>query len=311
MSAAPRPGEKVRSSGAVRDRLETQLRGIGEVRMPDEAEEPILAPATRAAVFEWMAELRAIAELKAAGLKPRSSALLYGPPGTGKTTLAHHLAARLGIPMVLVGAEGIMAKYLGESEALLTRLFDALERAESPVLLFLDELDAIGGHRSRNSGGGADNARSSILTVLLRRIERFEGMCCAATNRQDHLDPALWRRFHLQVAVELPGDEERFAILRRYGLPWAWSDDALDLLTDATAGASPALLRGVMEGMKRARVLAPRIRREAEAPAHALRRVVAAAAPPPEIAPPPLWQPDGGVWAALEAMEWPVREDAR
>jgi SpoVK/Ycf46/Vps4 family AAA+-type ATPase len=280
------------------------MRDFGDVMAPGEAEEPILAPAVRAALFEWLAELRAEDELAAAKLKPRSSALLYGPPGCGKTTLAHHLAARLGLPMVAIGAEGIMAKYLGESEGKLDKLFRTLDRSE-PCIVFLDEVESIGGHRSRNTGGSADNARSSILTVLLRKIERYDGMIIAATNRQDHLDPALWRRFHLQISVDLPQAEERFAILRRYGMPFAFSDDDIDLLVDATDGASPALLRGVMENMKRAAVLAERLGRQAETAVDVLRRIVVSVAPPPEIEPPPLWADDGPTWRALAGLTWP------
>jgi SpoVK/Ycf46/Vps4 family AAA+-type ATPase len=265
------------------------MRDFGEVLTPEEAEEPILAPATRAALFEWMGELRAADALADVGLKPRSRCLLHGPPGCGKTTLAHHLAARLGMPMVTIGAEGIMASMLGESEKKLTGLFAALTTSKLQCLVFMDEVEAIGGHRSKNRGGGADNARSSILTVLLRKIETYSGLLIAATNRPDDLDPALWRRFHLQLAVDLPGDEERFAILRRYGLPFVWRDEDLDMLADATAGASPALLRGVMEGVKRALILAPRLQRDASDPAEVFRTIVGSVSPPPEIYPPMLW----------------------
>ena len=285
--------------------LRRSLGAMAEVLAPEAAEEPILAPAARAAVFEWLAELRAEDELRAVGLKPRATALLHGPPGCGKTTLAHHLAARLGIPMVLVGSENVFRPYLGESEAVIDKLFKALATASVPCLVFLDEIEAVGGSRARNNRGGADNARSSVPTVLLRRIEQFTGLLVAATNRPQDLDTALWRRFHLQVAVDLPGDDERFAILRRYGLPFAFADADLDRLCELTDGASPALLRGVMEGVKRALVIGPRIGRDLSQPVPVFARIVASVMPPPEIMPPPLWEPGGA--AALAAMTWPPR----
>jgi len=282
--------------------LAASLRGLAEVVAPDEAEEPILGGATRAAMFEWLAELRAADDLAAAGLKPRSTALMFGPPGCGKTTLAHHIAARLGIPMVMIGAENIFSAYLGASEDRVDKLFRALGAAEEPCLVFLDEIEAIGGKRENNKGGGADNARTSILTVILRRIERYSGMLAAATNRPQDLDPALWRRFHLQVEVGLPGDDERFAILRRYGAPFRFADADLDLLADLTVGASPALLRGVMEGIKRALILAPRMGRELGSARDVIGRVVASVSPPPEIQGVPLW---GGAIDDVAGLSWP------
>lgn len=297
-------GDRRRQSApsAAATTLRHELRGLAEVMAPDEAEEPILGGATRAAMVEWLAEIRAADNLVEVGLKPRSTALLFGPPGCGKTTLAHHIAARLGYPMALVGAETLFKPYLGESEQAMDRLFRAMDRTEVPCMLFLDEVEAIGGKRDQNLRGGADNARTAMLTVLLRRIERFKGMLVAATNRPQDLDPALWRRFGLQVEVGLPGDDERFAILRRYGLPFQFSDDDLDILTALTSGASPALLRGVMEGIKRALVLGPLMRRNAGSALSVIGRVVASVSPPPEIQGVPLWS---GTIDDVAGMAWP------
>ncbi|SHO65849.1 ATPase family associated with various cellular activities (AAA) [Pseudoxanthobacter soli DSM 19599] len=285
------------------EKLRARMGQLAEVRAPGEAEEPILSPEVRAAVFSWLAELSAVDELKAAGLKPRSTALLSGPPGTGKTTLGHHLAARLGVPLVLVGAENLLRPYLGDAEQQMQKLFAAIQGVKAVVLL--DEIEAIGRSRALGGHSGASEGRMSMLTVMLRKIEAFNGILIGATNQPGILDPALWRRFHLQLVVDLPGDDERFAIIRRYGLPFVFRDEDIDILVDVTDGASPALLRGLMEGLKRAIVLGPRMRWRTNDLPWIAERITAALAPPPEMQPhPPLWA-DPTTLDRLAAIHWP------
>lgn len=286
--------------------LKTHFGPSFEIMAPSDAEEPILAPNVRVALFAWMAEIRARDELKAVGLKPRNTALFYGPPGCGKTTMAHHLAARLGMPLVLIGSENIISSGWGEAEAALTKLFGKLKSSPFPCVAFVDELEGMGGSRDKNKGGSADNARTSLLGVLLRKIETYDGYIVGATNRPEDIDTALWRRFHLQVSIDLPGGDERFSILRRYGLPFEFTDDDIDLLTELTIGASPALLRGLMEGVKRALVIGARINIDITDPVRVFSRVTVSVQPPPEITKPPLWESASD----LSRLSWPpARKD--
>lgn len=285
-----------------------RLAKYADILLPGEVEPPILTPPVRAALFDWMAEIRAAEQLAGVGLKPRRLALLYGPPGCGKTTFAHHFAARLGLPLACIRSESVISKYVGATGENLGDLFTALKIAAGEVVAFFDEIDAIGLKREHSQA--SSNERSSYLNVFLRRIEMLSGISLAATNREDALDPALWRRFDLQIKVELPGPDERFAILKRYGLPFAFAEDDLELIVEHTGGASPALLRGLMEGMKRALVMLPALNRPCSDPVEILRSVIASVAPPPGYDPvPPLWREHN--LRDFASMTWPpAREDA-
>jgi SpoVK/Ycf46/Vps4 family AAA+-type ATPase len=281
---------------------------FAEVMRPEDIDEPILAPSVAHAVHEWLVEINNAAELAAVGIQPRRLALLYGPPGTGKTTLAHHLSARLGLPLVAVQSEKIVDGHLGATGENIGRLFDILRVIETSCVLLLDEFDALAQKRL-NARQGAEQERNQSLAVLLRRIEAFRGVGMAATNMKDSLDAAMWRRFGLQISVDLPGDVERFAILRKYAAPFDLSDEALDVLVDATRGCSPSLLRQLMEGMKRALVLAHRLHVDVSRPAEVFARIVASIAPPPEMEQPPLWARTAAV-DALAGIAWPPERAA-
>jgi SpoVK/Ycf46/Vps4 family AAA+-type ATPase len=285
----------------------SEVEQFAEILRPQDIDEPILAPTVAHAVHEWLVEINNEAELAAAKVEPRRLALLYGPPGTGKTTLAHHFASRLGLPLVAVQSERIVGKYLGETGSNLGRVFDILKKIEKHCVLLLDEFDAIAQKRIQaTGGGGAVQERNQALTVLLRRIESYRGVGLAATNTKDALDPAMWRRFGLQISVDLPGEHERFAILRRYALPFDLDDEAIDLLVIATRGCSPSLLRQLMEGMKRTLVLAARLHFDVSQPAAVFAHVIASIAPPPEMQQPPLWSEPRAL-DSIRDIAWPPK----
>jgi len=255
-----------------------------------------------------MTELRASDELRAVGIKPRHTALLHGPPGTGKTTLAHHFAARLGLPLIAIMSERIVDSLVGSTGQNFGNIFDALAAVEGDCVVLFDEADAIFSKRS-DGGKSADKHFNQALTVVLRRIEAYSGIALAATNLADDIDPAIWRRFSMQICVALPGEDERFAILKRYAAPFDLPDADLDLLVELTEGASPALLRGVMEGMKRALILGPKLRRDVSAAVPVFQQIIASIAPPPGISAPQLWSAKTAV-NELAALTWPPQRAA-
>lgn len=282
------------------------LETFGDLLMPQQAEEPILSRPARQALLEWLTEIWAGDELAAAGLRPRSRAMFHGGPGTGKTTLAHHLAARLGLPLLCVAPERIVDAYLGSTGRALGNLFRAVRPApdgEGPVVLFFDEFDALA---ARRQAGGRDAQRemNSVVDVLLQRIEAHDGILIAATNHADQLDPAIWRRFQLHVELGLPGQEERERILARYLAPYRLPSGALSALARSCETATPALLRQLCEGIKRALVLGPRLGWPMGC-ADVFGRVLASVAPHPDAGLPPLWA-RGGDDPALAALPWPL-----
>lgn len=281
---------------------EPSLSDWAELMEPSEAVEPILAAPVRAALTEWLTEIWAADELAAVGLKPRARALFHGPPGVGKTTLAHHLAARLGLPLAAVRPDRVIDCWIGSTGRAIGGLFDCAVE-EGPVVLFLDEFEALAGRRL-DARQGAEQERNNSLDVLLQRMDAHDGFLIAATNLPTLLDSAVWRRFDIQMEIALPGPAERARILARYLAPYGLPTAAMEGLADAMGLASPALMRQFCEGLKRQLVLGPRLcwdmGREA-----VIGRILAAVAPHPEAGKPRLWAL-GVEDRAVRALPWPL-----
>ena len=272
---------------------------VDAAKKDDETSRPILHPDVDAAINEWLMELNYQDELQEAGIEPRRTSLLYGPPGTGKTTLAHHIAARLALPLVCIESEGIVDCWVGSSAKNLGEVFDCLDLLSPNVVVLFDEFDSLAA--KRKSVSGADQERTAMLNVMLRRIEMFKGIAICATNRASDLDSALWRRLGMQIEVKNPRAEERRAILESYGRHYALQNAELSLLTDLTDGASPSLLRQLMEGMKRALIMG----RESQQAVAVFKRIVTSITPPPDFDRPQLWATDSPDLDGLANMKWP------
>ena len=285
-----------------------ELTHFARILEPRDAIQPILNRAMQGAVHAWLVELNAASDFETLETRSRRTCLLAGPPGCGKTTLAHHVAQRLGLPLVVASMEDVIGMYLGETGKNLRMFMREAERQAGLFVLFLDELDAIGGRRGGRMDSSGDADRNAVVVHIIQMMDRLaenRGYLFAATNRPDIIDPAIWRRFQIQMRISEPDADARFAIMKRYLAPLQWSDAGFDALVSLTAEATPALLREVMEGIKRDYVLSRRLG-FAFTPYEVFTRVLATIAPHDEARRPALWaRVEDGRDDWLDRLDWP------
>jgi SpoVK/Ycf46/Vps4 family AAA+-type ATPase len=182
-------------------------------------EPPILNPEAKAVIVALIDQRRRADRLAQIGLEPPKTLLLEGPPGVGKTLTAQHLARELDLPLMTVELAALMSSLLGQTGQNLRQLLD--HARSFPCVLLLDEFDAVAKRRDDQSDIGE---LKRLVNVLLLELERWPetGLLVAATNHPQLLDLAVGRRFDVTLALTLPGQPERVAILeralRRFGL---------------------------------------------------------------------------------------------
>ena len=187
----------------------------------------------------------------ALGARIPKGVLLVGPPGTGKTLLARAVAGEAGVNFLSISGSDFVELYVGVGASRVRDLFDQAKK-DSPAIVFIDEIDAVGRQRGAGLGGGHDE-REQTLNQLLVEMDGFgsnEGVVVmAATNRQDILDPALLRpgRFDRQIYVGYPDIKGREAILKVHARNKPLGDDvSLAELAKGTGGFTGADLENLM-----------------------------------------------------------------
>jgi len=185
------------------------------------------------------------------GARMPKGLLFYGPPGTGKTLLAKAIAGEADVPFYAMSGSDFVQMYVGVGASRIRSLFNKAKKHEKAVI-FIDEIDAIGKKRARNSSASNDE-RDQTLNALLTEMSGFNDnqgiVVIGATNRLDTLDEALLRpgRFDRQIEIGLPDVNSRKRILELHAKNKPMSDDVdLDNLAKSTVGFSGAMLENLL-----------------------------------------------------------------
>lgn len=178
---------------------------IVDIDYNPEAEDLVLADAVRLKLQDFMDTIKHKKTMDDMGLYFSQSLLLYGYPGCGKTTAASYIAAELGLPLVTARLDTLISSLLGATAKNIHKIFEYAKR--QPCVLFLDEFDAIAKARDDQHELGE---LKRVVNSLLQNIDDYcsEGILIAATNHQELLDNAIWRRFQSVIEMPRPGISE-------------------------------------------------------------------------------------------------------
>lgn len=218
--------------------------------LPSEAPlfEDNIRDAIHSIILEWT-EFDKLLEIEAS---PASSCLIYGLPGTGKTHLAKWIAAQIGLPVVLARLEGLMSSFLGTTAKNIGNLFAFANRYN--CVLLLDEFDAIA--KVRNDPQEVGEVKRVVNTLLQCLDSRKDkGFTMGVTNHETLLDPAIWRRFDIQVEIPKPSSEVTILLLRKFLKPLIFADNEMKLFAWCMEGSSGSDIEMLAKWIKRAHVI--------------------------------------------------------
>ena len=183
-----------------------------DIRPPKRSlEEMILPQASSDMIEELLEEHRRAEVLRSYGMKPSGKIIFFGPPGCGKTLAAEVIAFELDRPLAVVRLDALVSSFLGETAANLRKVFDFISRHDLVVLF--DEFDAIGKERG-DSGEHGELRR--VVNAVLQMMDAYDGksLILAATNHENILDSAIWRRFDDAIEFPLPNQKELISLLK-------------------------------------------------------------------------------------------------
>ncbi|MFA9372341.1 MAG: AAA family ATPase [Labilibaculum antarcticum] len=184
---------------------ETRL-NIANISLPTDINLNIkLSESTETSIREFVQMVNAKDKINSLGFDMHSSILLYGPPGCGKTSIAQHIARELDLPLVTARFDSLISSLLGSTSKNIRKLFDYCN--SRPCILFLDEFDAIAKARDDSHELGE---LKRVINSLLQNIDDFtqNNILIAATNHENLLDKAIWRRFEKVIEISKPRTSE-------------------------------------------------------------------------------------------------------
>lgn len=208
--------------------------------------------AQRRIVEDFLSVARARERLEAQGVSASTSLLLYGPPGCGKTHLASYVAKQLGLPIFLARLDGLISSFLGSTAKNIRAILEFATR--TPCVLFIDEFDAIAKLRDDQQELGelkrVVNSFRQNLDMLGKDV-----ILIAATNHEQLLDSAVWRRFHFQLHIDYPTFGQREHFWGVFSADGAWSPKDLKVLADISSGYSVAAIETASSRLRQRSIL--------------------------------------------------------
>lgn len=227
---------------------------LAEVYFPEELPKnmPLFDKDIKDAIISVINEWNNFNKLAKIDAFPASSCLIYGKPGTGKTHLAKWISRQIGVPVVLARLEGLMSSFLGTTSKNIGNLFTFADRYN--CVLLLDEFDAIA--KLRNDPQEVGEVKRVVNTLLqCLDIRKNKGFTIGVTNHELLLDPAIWRRFDIQIEVPVPSASVTTLLIKKFLEPLSFEDVELKFFAWVMTGASGADIEMLAKWIKRATVI--------------------------------------------------------
>ena len=245
--------QQLRPAGAAFTRAlpvdsESRFPLIERVKVKDLPEPPaILSQEQWDTVNEFLSIAKSHAQADTAAI----SLLMYGPPGTGKSRLARHIAQELGLELYIARLDGLISSFLGSTSKNIRALFDFAAR--TPCILFLDEFDAIAKVRGDTQELGE---LKRVVNSFIQNLDTLgtQSIVIAATNHEELLDSAIWRRFSYRLALNFPSQDERRLMWSQFLTSLQFQEREIELLVDLSDGFSGSDIREVCLRLQRRRI---------------------------------------------------------